>query len=47
MNLIVTISGTFSEELDDGDIDDLREDLEDTVRQDYGAQGVSVEVVRA
>ena len=47
MKLIVTLEGSFSDEFDDGDLADLKEDLEDTCRIEYGGHGVSVEVVKA
>lgn len=43
MNLVITLAGSFTE-LDDGDLADMREDLEDTLRIEYGGHGVSVEI---
>jgi hypothetical protein len=46
MKLHITISGSFAEAIDDQDIIDLKEDLEDTCRIEYGGHGVIVEVER-
>ena len=45
MKITVTLSGDFSDELDDGDLQAFREDLEDECRY-YGGKGVVVEVQR-
>lgn len=47
MKLLVSISGEFTDSLDDGDLLDLECDLEDTLRIEYGGKAVFVEVNRA
>ncbi len=46
MNLVVTLSGAFPDNLDNEDLEDLKEQLEDVGRWNYGGSGLVVEVVR-
>lgn len=47
MNLLVTISGQFADDMTDEDVSEMKEDLEEECRHYWHGSGITVEVERS